>query len=402
MRFIHFADAHIGVTTHGRIDKTTGLNDRVLDFLESLDFIVDYVHSASPDAVLFAGDAFHNSHPLPIYVSEFALRIKEMAEVCPVVLIPGNHDFSKSASALDVISVLGENNNVIASDEPTHHLVRTKSGNLSVGALPWPRKSQYVDYSSKDRTDDQLLEKARYMAKIAEKIEALAEASLQYGEPSVLLAHLTVGGSSWKPGQITTNMDSEVMLETLLHPWDYVALGHIHHPQNLTEGLPGLPPVVYPGSIERIDFGEYDLQKGFYDVSIGDDATFVEIPNVRPMVTLEIDARGKKNPHKYIEEQITKANISDKAILRIMIDVDQGVRVRYMDVEEQVGFVYRLTSVNVKEERADLARLHPDDDRRLISMSSLELLDVYFEAQGVNEEDRDSLLDLFEELNPNA
>ena len=35
---------------------------------------------------------------------------------------------------------------------------------------------------------------------------------------------------------------------------DYVALGHIHKAQDLNEGAQ--PPVIYPGSIERVDFGE--------------------------------------------------------------------------------------------------------------------------------------------------
>ena len=42
---------------------------------------------------------------------------------------------------------------------------------------------------------------------------------------------------------------------------DYVALGHIHKPQNLNENAH--PPVIYPGSIERVDFGEATDDKFF-------------------------------------------------------------------------------------------------------------------------------------------
>ncbi len=42
---------------------------------------------------------------------------------------------------------------------------------------------------------------------------------------------------------------------------DYVALGHIHKPQNLNENAH--PPVIYPGSIERVDFGEVKDDKFF-------------------------------------------------------------------------------------------------------------------------------------------
>lgn len=405
MRFIHFADAHIGVTTHGRIDKELGLNDRVLDFLNSLDYVVHYVRNTFPDAVLFAGDAFHNNHPLSVYVSEFALRIKEMAEVCPVVLIPGNHDFSKSVSALDVIGVLGASNNVITSDEPICRVIRTKSGDLCVACFPYPVKSKYLDIDFQKQTDDQLLIHANYQVRIAEEIEALAEEAVAKRLPSILLAHLTVGGALWKPGQIATDLDADISLETLHEQtvWDYVALGHLHYPQDLSKKT----PVVYSGSIDRVDFGEEDLPKGFFDVTIDDKGSvwydFEEIPTVRPMVTLKIDVRGQKQPVSKILKKVEQAKISNDALLRVMIDVDHGVRVPYNDVHERLKHVYRVTSINTLEERLDRpSNLHQDDQRSLISMTPLEVLDAYFHAQGYSEDETDDLLDLFEELNPDA
>ena len=44
-------------------------------------------------------------------------------------------------------------------------------------------------------------------------------------------------------------------------PFDYVALGHLHRFQNVNGSH--FPPVVYSGSIERVDFGERKEEKGF-------------------------------------------------------------------------------------------------------------------------------------------
>jgi exonuclease SbcD len=55
---------------------------------------------------------------------------------------------------------------------------------------------------------------------------------------------------------------------------DYVALGHIHKAQDLNEN--SQPPVVYPGSIERVDFGEIKDEKFFVIASVEKGNTQVE------------------------------------------------------------------------------------------------------------------------------
>jgi exonuclease SbcD len=56
-----------------------------------------------------------------------------------------------------------------------------------------------------------------------------------------------------------------LLLSNVANPaFDYVALGHIHKHQVLSDN----PPVVYAGSLERVDFGEEDDEKGFYIVEI--------------------------------------------------------------------------------------------------------------------------------------
>jgi hypothetical protein len=58
MKILHFADAHIDMANYGRHDPETGLPLRVLDFLKSLDTIIDAAVSEQVDMVIFAGDAY--------------------------------------------------------------------------------------------------------------------------------------------------------------------------------------------------------------------------------------------------------------------------------------------------------------------------------------------------------
>ena len=75
--------------------------------------------------------------------------------------------------------------------------------------------------------------------------------------------------------------------------WDYVAMGHIHRHQNLTHEREGAPPVVYSGSLERIDFGEEGEAKGFCWVELRRgraDWRFVPVA-ARKLLTIEVDCR---------------------------------------------------------------------------------------------------------------
>jgi DNA repair protein SbcD/Mre11 len=67
IKFLHFADLHLGVENYGRLDPATGMNTRVLDFLRALDAVVDRAIDEQVDAVLFAGDAYRTKDPNVTY-----------------------------------------------------------------------------------------------------------------------------------------------------------------------------------------------------------------------------------------------------------------------------------------------------------------------------------------------
>jgi exonuclease SbcD len=84
----------------------------------------------------------------------------------------------------------------------------------------------------------------------------------------VLAAHVWVTGAKvGSESSMTIGQEHTLMLSNVVNTaFDYIALGHIHRHQVLNEN----PPVVYAGSLERLDFGEADDEKGFYLVEIGD------------------------------------------------------------------------------------------------------------------------------------
>ena len=107
-----------------------------------------------------------------------------------------------------------------------------------------------------------------------ENILALAARARQQPDvPAILVGHFSVNEASHGSEQnIMIGRDAALPRSVLADPaWRYVALGHIHKHQSLNGSHQ--PPVIYSGSIERIDFGEEREPKGFVVAEIGDGPT---------------------------------------------------------------------------------------------------------------------------------
>ena len=104
MKLLHFADAHIDMQNYGRHDPETGLPLRVLDFLKSLDTIVDAAIAEKVDLVIFAGDAYKDRSPAPTFQREWGRRIIRLSQAkIPTLLLVGNHDLAPAAGKANAI-----------------------------------------------------------------------------------------------------------------------------------------------------------------------------------------------------------------------------------------------------------------------------------------------------------
>src|SRR5437588_10032485 len=79
LRIAHLADTHIGMENFGRINPETGLNQRLHDFLDSLDQALDAALEAQVDVVAFAGDIYKTRDPTPTHQREFARRVQRLS-----------------------------------------------------------------------------------------------------------------------------------------------------------------------------------------------------------------------------------------------------------------------------------------------------------------------------------
>lgn len=401
LRILHISDIHIGVENYGHaasesevdalpayfapgVDRTqfVGTSTRLLDFLTTFDWSVDYAITHNVDLVLFSGDAYKNRDPSQTHQREFARRVARVANAgVPVFLIVGNHDLphvANRATALEIFPTLSVTNVQVGSTLETVR-VETKAGPLQIVALPWIRIGQFMaKEETRDLTLDQI--KSAVEARLTGHLEEEV-AKLDPGLPAVLCAHVTVSGA--KVGSERSMMlgnDHTLGLGTVANPaFDYVALGHVHKYQMLTQS----PPVVYPGSIQRIDFSEEHEEKGFNLVELDQTkprgernvtCTFVPV-DARKMLTMDVQTGPGEDPTDAALEVAGKfagEGLEESIVrMRISMDAEQEPAFSEARVRQALTSAFHLAGIERTVHRERRMRLGGEDAEHISPMLAL-------------------------------
>ena len=399
IKLLHFSDLHLGVENYGRLDPQTGLSTRIGDFLRSLDLVVDHALSQDVDLVVFCGDAYQSVHPSPTNQREFARRIRRLSEAkIPVLLLIGNHDLPLAAgraASTEIFSTLDVPNVVVATTVESH-LMKTKRGAVQVVTVPWPVRSH-------------LLAKAQFRGKSTDEVNDEHEKSvtalvrreidgLDPYLPTVLAAHVTVFGAETSyGGQASVFLGRDVIIPNSLladRAFDYVALGHIHKHQAVRQAD---PPVVYSGSIERIDFGEEKEEKGFVLVELDKGRTgfrFVPLP-VRDFLTIEVKADGP-DPTAQVLEAIANHDLDEKVVrLIVRTSAEKEPLLNEAEVFSALSSAFHVAALIKDVERPVRLRI---GQRNYEEMTTREILETYLKVKQVPRQRAQVLLRYAEQL----
>lgn len=340
MLVIHTADIHIGVENYSRPDPESRTSSRLQDFLTSFDELVDYAIDEKADLVLVCGDAYKSRNPTQTHQREFVKRISKLAQKgIQVFLLAGNHDSPNvpgPATTLDIFSTLEIENVHVASELKTE-VIKTANGNIQIISLPWVRKGDFMSLSEYNQLSNENLNKA-IEKKLIEDLNTEI-GNLDSSIPSILASHVSVDlAKTSSEKSMTLGKDYILPTKSLAsNKLDYVALGHVHKHQVLNDD----PPVVYSGSLERIDFGEEKDSKGFCAISISTGADkgnrvesykFVEV-KARRFKTISIVIEDTDEyPNDKILSEINKHEIKD-AIVQVIVDVHAS---RYREISDKI------------------------------------------------------------------
>jgi len=399
MKLLHFADAHIDMANYGHHDPQTGLPLRVLDFLKSLDTIVEAAISEKVDMVIFAGDAYKDRSPAPTFQREWGRRIIRLSQAgIPSFLLVGNHDMSPAAGRAHAIQEFD-------TLQIPHVRVLAKPEFLSADELGLPVQLIAMPYISRSGLMAALeisgVDRAEVYSEIEQRLTDLIKEWLDNADhslPIILTAHASVQGAAYG-SERTVMLGSDLVLPASLvkdNRLDYVALGHIHKPQDLNEG--GHPPVIYPGSIERVDFGEARDDKFFVIAEVEKGETQVEwrkLEGVRPFIDRQADLKSGENVTETLKAALPHPEEMDGAIVRLTVEyprewdtlIDDGALRKHTEN----AFEFHL----VKRPQVE-ARIRLPADQTVSSLSPLDLLNQYWKAS--HTEDADALQQLAQEI----
>lgn len=400
VRILHFADAHIDIANYGRHDPDTALPVRVMDFLASLDQIVDRAIEEQVDLVLFAGDAYKDRNPQPTFQREWGRRMMRLSEAgIPTLLLTGNHDVSPTAGrahtlqefrtlavphihVADRIELLGPEELGVV---------------LQVITVPWVSRSALM---TREDTAGRKVEEIMGIleGRVAEAIQQLI-AEAEPDIPLVLSAHAGVQGARYG-SERTVMLGHDLVLGGAIvgdKRLDYVALGHIHKHQSLSDRRQ--PPIVYPGSIERIDFGEAREQKGFVlaEVSRGHtDWQFVPL-KTRPFIDIEVETDSADSFMQDVMSQLPDPARLDGAICRVQLSYPRDWE-PLVDEKAIADHFKGALSVQLLKHRLTGDRSRLGDLVTVETLTRQQLLDQYWSNIGLEEKELEAMRALAEEV----
>lgn len=385
MRILHFADAHIDIATNGRHDPKTGLPVRTQDFLKALDTIVDTAIEEKVDLVLFAGDAYKDRTPVPTFQREWGRRIVRISQAgIPILLLVGNHDLSPAvgrAHAMQEFETIPVPHVHVIS-RPTFLGPEDLEGlPLQVIGIPWVSRSSLMASLEMSGTDSGEVY-AEIETRLSELINRWLEERYDPRLPVVLTAHASIQGAVFGAERAVMLGTDLVLPGSLVRDprLNYVAMGHIHKAQDLNKG--SQPPVIYPGSIERVNFGEVNDEKYFViaDVAAGRD-TQVEWHKLSGRRFYDCWVQLKSDQD--ISERLLKALPSEAemtdAIVRMVIEypAEWEPLINEAELRRVAGQCFEFHLVRKPQREA---RLRLPGDQAISSLTPLDLLDVYWRS----------------------
>ena len=344
MKFAHLADLHIGKRLY-----EYSLVDNQKDILNK---IVELVKASGVDGVVISGDVYDKSVP-PVdaveIMDEFLSALSSLGIF--IIIIGGNHD---SVARLSFASKILEKNNVYISPVFNGNIEKIemsdKFGRINFYLLPYIRPIN-VRRAYEDFVGETFTESLKF---VMDKINP--DTSIR----NVLVSHQFVTGAQKSASEEIYVGGSENVAYTLFDDFDYVALGHLHMPQNV-----GRETVRYAGTPLKYSFSEISHKKSMTIVEIKEKGN-IEIELI-PLIPTQDLVELKGSLKELISDSVV-ASVERSSFVKITL-TDEVLKNDALDVLKQfypyivsIGYDNSMTRQNnVVENKATSKEERPEE-----------------------------------------
>jgi DNA repair protein SbcD/Mre11 len=328
MRFIHFADTHLGYSDYSKVDPRTGVNRREQDFYDAWWRVIDAIVAEKPDFVLHAGDLFQSPRPNNRAIAVALEGLARIADAnIPFVVVAGNHSMPRIRALGNIFEAIAILPNVRACYQGRYEkFILSHSGSgksCAIHCLP-------------------------HCSLTTELEKAYAELHVDSTAAwNILVAH---GGWRSVKGEnaLDTRMGefNEQFLEDpearLGLKFDYIALGHYHRYLGMNDHT------FYSGSTERTSFNEAGYTSGYIRGDLERRTwEYVAIPS-RPMFRLKpLDCAGR-SPIEIMRELEQRAAVEIHDAL-VSLEIQNLSRDNYLQLD--IGAIDQLFAAAFHFER---------------------------------------------------
>lgn len=248
MKLIHLSDLHIGK----RVNEFSMLEDQ--EYI--LKKIINVIDDEKPDAVLIAGDVYDKSVPSAEAVQLFDSFLTDLAKrKLHTFIISGNHDSAERlAFGGRLMELSGVHMSPVYSGNVEPVSLEDENGKVNFYILPFIKPANVRRFFEEEAIES-------YTDAVRIAVENM---NINTAERNVIVTHQFVTGAERSESEEVSVGGSDNVDAIVFDGFDYVALGHIHGPQNI-----GSERIRYCGTPLKYSFSEVKHNKSVTVVNLG-------------------------------------------------------------------------------------------------------------------------------------
>ena len=350
MKLVHLSDLHIGK----RVLEYPFYEDQAY----ALNQILDIIRAEAPNAVLIAGDVYDKSIPSQEAVELFDDFIVKLAALkTPVFIISGNHDSAERLAFLSrLIDISGVHFAPVYTGNVKPYKINDEYGAVNIYMLPFVKPAAVRRFFDGENIET-------YTDAVKACVNRM---NLNKSERNVLIAHQFVTGAEKSESEDISVGGVDNVDKSAFDGFDYVALGHLHRPQNVDGER-----IRYCGTPLKYSFSEVNDVKSVTVVNLdGGGNVSVKTAPIKPLREMK-EIRGKYN------------DVMLKSFYEGTTLTSDYVKITLLDEDDVVN-----AAANLKTVYKNLMRLEYDNARTKKTA----------ELTGVVEPEKKTPLELFEGL----